>query len=208
MHEAWTALGLALIIAIVGARWLVRHVYTLRARTLTPLALRYLAPLMKRRDLTDEEFYRADGAGPAEVARRQAGLERLARIFRERYPESLAWAESIRDSFSYLRFTDANRVPFPFARFMRERLSPELDQPALPHHQLQRVPGLLRVRLLGPHDGDVGRHGRTVSPAIRSRHPGAALPRQGGNAPRLQHTEQVANPRELPDIAVRPRRLR
>jgi hypothetical protein len=65
-------------------------VYTLRARTLTPLALRYLAPLMKRRDLTDEEFYRADGAGPAEVARRQAGLERLARIFRERYPESLA----------------------------------------------------------------------------------------------------------------------
>src|SRR5262249_2846328 len=31
------------------------------------------------------------------------------------------WAESIRDGFSDLRFTDANRVPLAFAKVMRER---------------------------------------------------------------------------------------
>jgi glutamate-1-semialdehyde 2,1-aminomutase len=129
MMEAWTALIVIATAACVGiaaslsARWLMLRVVTLRARALTPLGLRYLARWVKRRDLSDEEFYRADGAGPREVERRRAGVERLTRLFRGRYPESLAWAESIRDSFSDLRFTDANRVPFPFARFMRERFN-------------------------------------------------------------------------------------
>jgi glutamate-1-semialdehyde 2,1-aminomutase len=129
MIDPWTALMWMAIVASVGVvaslavRWLVRRVVTLRAQALTPLGLRYLARWVKRRDLTDDEFYRADGAGPREVERRRAGIERLSRLFREQYPESLAWAESIRDSFSDLRFTDANRVPFPFARFMRERFN-------------------------------------------------------------------------------------
>ncbi len=36
---------------------------------------------------------------------------------------SIAWAEAFRDSFSDLRFTDANRVPLAFARVMRERFN-------------------------------------------------------------------------------------
>jgi glutamate-1-semialdehyde 2,1-aminomutase len=35
----------------------------------------------------------------------------------------MAWGEAIRERFSDLRFTDANRVPFPFVRFMRERFN-------------------------------------------------------------------------------------
>jgi len=129
MTDPWTALTwIAIvvscgIVASLAARWLARRVVTLRAQALTPLGLRYLARWVKRRDLSDEEFYRADGAGPREVERRRAGIERLSRLFRERYRRSLTWAESIRDSFSDLRFTDANRVPFPFARFMREHFN-------------------------------------------------------------------------------------
>ena len=126
MTDPWTTLTWIAavlscgIVASLAARGLARRVVTLRAQALTPLGLRHLARWVKRRDLSDEEFYRADGAGPREIQRRRAGIERLSRLFREQYRQSLTWAESIRDSFSDLRFTDANRVPFPFARFVRE----------------------------------------------------------------------------------------
>ena len=123
MTDTWVALVIALAVAGIATRWLIRQAVTLRAQALTPLGLRYLARWVKRRDLSDEEFYRADGAGPREVERRTAGIARLARLFRENCPQSLAWGDSIRDSFSDLRFTDANRVPFPFARFMREHFN-------------------------------------------------------------------------------------
>jgi glutamate-1-semialdehyde 2,1-aminomutase len=123
MSEAWTALIGTIVVVTLATRWLARHAVTLRARALTPIALRVLARWVKRNDLSDEAFYRADGAGPQEVERRQAAIARLTRLFGERYPESMSWADSIRDSFSDLRFTDANRVPFPFARFMRERFN-------------------------------------------------------------------------------------
>ena len=123
MTDMWVTLIIAVALASLATRWLVRRAVTLRAQALTPRGLRYLARWVKRRDLSDEEFYRADGAGPREVERRTAGIARLARQFRENYPQSVAWAESLRDSLSDLRFTDANRVPFPFARFMRERFN-------------------------------------------------------------------------------------
>src|SRR5262245_10012878 len=85
--------------------------------------LRVLARWVRRRDLSDAEFFRADGAGTCDVARREAGIARLARVLHERYPASIAWGERMRESFSDLRFTDANRVPFPFARFVREHFN-------------------------------------------------------------------------------------
>ena len=123
MNEAWTMMIPTVVLAILAVRWLRRTAVSLQARSLTPVALRLLARLVKRRDVSDEAFYRADGARPREVERRQAAIARLTRLFGERYPESTAWAESIRESFSDLRFTDANRVPFPFARFVREHFN-------------------------------------------------------------------------------------
>src|SRR5262249_23470229 len=129
MTDPWTTLTWIAavvscgIVVSLAARGLARRLVTLRAQALAPLALRHLAHWVQRRDLSDEEFYRADGAGPRDVQRRRAGIERLSRLFRERYRQSLTWADSIRDSFSDLRFTDANRVPFPFARFMREHFN-------------------------------------------------------------------------------------
>ena len=123
MSEAWTALIATIVIVTLAVHRLARQAVTLRARALTPMGLRLLARWVKRHDLSDEDFYRADGAGPEDVERRKAAIARLTRLFRERYPESLSWADSVRDSFSDLRFTDANRVPFPFARFMREHFN-------------------------------------------------------------------------------------
>jgi glutamate-1-semialdehyde 2,1-aminomutase len=96
---------------------------TLRARALTPTVLRALSRWVRTRYYSDAQFFRADGAGDSLAERRRAGIERLAAFFRARDPESTAWGERLRESFSDLRFTDANRVPFPFARYMHEHFS-------------------------------------------------------------------------------------
>jgi len=98
-------------------------VLTLRARALTPTVLRILSRWVRTHSYSDVEFFRADGAGDSLAERRRAGIERLAAHFSTRYPESTAWGERLRESFSDLRFTDANRVPFPFARYMHEHFN-------------------------------------------------------------------------------------
>ena len=50
-------------------------------------------------------------------------LERLATFFQDQHPRSVFWGNEIREGLSDLRFTDAGRVPFPFARVMREKFS-------------------------------------------------------------------------------------
>ena len=90
---------------------------------LTPALSRQLAWWVRPRSYSDDEFFLADGADERAVARRRAGINRLAHLFETQHPRSAAWGDAIRSSLSDLRFTDANRVPFPFARFMRERFS-------------------------------------------------------------------------------------
>ena len=96
---------------------------TLRARALTPLLLRWLARRVRTFHYGGEQFFDADGAGQALVARRRQGLAQLSGALRARYAASDAWSEALGESFSDLRFTDANRVPFPFAQVMRERFN-------------------------------------------------------------------------------------
>src|SRR5262249_12962602 len=67
---------------------------------------------------------------------------------------------------------------------------------------------LLRDGLLGPHDRHVGGPGRPVLAPDRPRRPGAALPRQGGDAARVQHPQQEPDPRRLPGDSPHPRRPR
>jgi glutamate-1-semialdehyde 2,1-aminomutase len=118
----WSVLALVtmLPLAMVAARRLAAVLATLRARALAPPLLRRLAPWVKARPYDDEGFFRADGAPDPWPARRRVALERLARRFGAEHPKSTAWSERLREGFSDLRFTDATRVPFPFARYMRE----------------------------------------------------------------------------------------
>ena len=91
---------------------------------LEPGAHPTLSRWVKARHYSDEEFFRADGAGEPWIERRRRGTRPPgARCSGTPSPVSIAWGEAIRDSFSDLRFTDANRVPFPFARVMRERFN-------------------------------------------------------------------------------------
>jgi glycosyltransferase involved in cell wall biosynthesis len=60
---------------------------------------------------------------PEWVVRRRDGLQELAATLRAKYSQSTAFGESVRESFSDLRFSDASRVPYPFARAMRDTFS-------------------------------------------------------------------------------------
>ena len=94
-------------------RWCVTTLLTLRSLALTPLLSRRLARWVRARDYDNERFFAADGAAEPWVARRKEALRQLAATFKTRYAESAAWGDAVRESFSDLRFTDANRVPVP-----------------------------------------------------------------------------------------------
>jgi glutamate-1-semialdehyde 2,1-aminomutase len=116
-------LVVGLAMAALGGRRIATALLTWRATAPMPALSRRLAGWVRPRSYSDDEFFRADGADDATVARRRAGIERLSARLRLAAPRSRAWGDEIRDGFSDLRFADANRVPFPFARFMRERFN-------------------------------------------------------------------------------------
>jgi glutamate-1-semialdehyde 2,1-aminomutase len=74
-------------------------------------------------DYSDDEFLRADGAAERWVEIRKLAIDRLAGFFQAQSAKSIAWGNEIRESFSDLRFTDANRVPFPFMRAVRDKFN-------------------------------------------------------------------------------------
>jgi len=113
--------GLAM--AALAGRRLATVLVTWGATAPMPTLSRRLAGWVRPRSYSDDDFFRADGADAATVARRRAGIDRLSGRLRLAGPRSRAWADAIRDGFSDLRFADANRVPFPFARFMREHFN-------------------------------------------------------------------------------------
>jgi glutamate-1-semialdehyde 2,1-aminomutase len=112
-----------LLLAVYTGRKLVRGLLTLPALALMPALSRKLSNWVKSRDYTEEEFLRADGAGQPWAARRKQALDGLANFLQTQHSQSIAWADAVCESFSDLRFTDANRVPFPFARVMREKFN-------------------------------------------------------------------------------------
>ena len=121
--DGWLLSGLflgALLITYAGRR-LIRTAVTLPALALLPVFSRWLSNWVKSRDYTEEEFLCVDGAGDSWIKRRREALDRLAIFLRGQNQRSITWANAIRESFSDLRFTDANRVPFPFMRVMREK---------------------------------------------------------------------------------------
>lgn len=83
---------------------------------------RLLARVIPFYEYKGEELFRCDGA-PSEVAeRRQAGFQRLARLFRERCPRSIAFGDEIESALSDVQLTNLYRVPFQFRNYVRESL--------------------------------------------------------------------------------------
>ena len=84
---------------------------------------RRVAGLVPFYEYDDDHLFRSDGA-PVEVARRRRdGFMRLAALYRERFAETARLTAEAEGSLSDLQFTDAYRVPFQYARFVRQHLA-------------------------------------------------------------------------------------
>src|SRR5215469_3182070 len=125
--ERYIQITLILLFAAVSLRFAIHRVMTgvltFRASAMMPTFSRYLSRWVKTLDYSERDVWGADGAGERWVQRRKDAIERLSTFFQQQCSRSIAWGNGIRDSFSDLRFTDANRVPFPFMRTMREKFS-------------------------------------------------------------------------------------
>lgn len=69
-----------------------------------------------------DRFFAADGAAEDVARRRQAGFDRLAALYRQRFARTLELTREVRPGLSDLQFTGSYRVPFPFAALVREQL--------------------------------------------------------------------------------------
>jgi glutamate-1-semialdehyde 2,1-aminomutase len=67
-------------------------------------------------------FFTVDGAPEEVAAKRRADFERLAALFRERSPRTLALTAEAAPYISDLQFTASYRVPFQFSRYARRHL--------------------------------------------------------------------------------------
>lgn len=70
----------------------------------------------------ERTLFDCDGA-PAEIAaRRRTGFERLAALYRARFPRTLEASAAVKPGVSDLQFTSRYRVPFPYSRAVQEHL--------------------------------------------------------------------------------------
>jgi glutamate-1-semialdehyde 2,1-aminomutase len=83
---------------------------------------RRIARWMPRIDYGSGEIFQVDGAPPEIAARREAAFLRLGHVFKARFPRGIELTARALPVVSDLQLTSVYRVPFPFSRFVRERL--------------------------------------------------------------------------------------
>jgi glutamate-1-semialdehyde 2,1-aminomutase len=71
---------------------------------------------------SDTAFFSSDSAPAGIEKKRREGFERLATLFRQRSPKTLALSEELEAGVSDLAFVNAHRVPFQYQRYVHERL--------------------------------------------------------------------------------------
>lgn len=114
--------SVGLSVALLTLRWIVRASRLLPALALVPLASRRLAPWISIRALTEPEMLGADRAPEAVVRRRKSGFDQLVTRLNAG-TEAADLTAVLKQGFSDIRFTDASRVPPPFAAVMRDRVN-------------------------------------------------------------------------------------
>jgi hypothetical protein len=97
------AVAAGLVAAVRAGRRAVDVLLTLRVTAWSAILARRLSRLVKARDYDAAAFFDADGAGEPWATRRRQGLDRLAQHLNARYPQTIAWSDGIRGSFSDLR---------------------------------------------------------------------------------------------------------
>lgn len=79
---------------------------------------RRAAKLLRYFEYSDGRFFSSDGAPDSIAERRRRGMENLVRDFEDNCPQTIAYARSLEDSISDVKFTANYRVPFPYRRFL------------------------------------------------------------------------------------------
>jgi glutamate-1-semialdehyde 2,1-aminomutase len=83
---------------------------------------RRLAKLLPFYEFDESEFFTADDA-PREIAQaRRSAFGRLADLYAQRFPKTVAASVKIERGVSDVQFTARYRVPFPFSSFVRRHL--------------------------------------------------------------------------------------
>lgn len=71
----------------------------------------------------EEEFFASDGAPVEIVKQRQRGMARLKKNIQKKFPTTTAFSQSLEDSISDVRFTNAYKVPFPYRTHLAKELT-------------------------------------------------------------------------------------
>ncbi len=83
---------------------------------------RRLAKLLPFYEFDESEFFNADDA-PREIGQaRRSAFMRLADLYAQRFPKTVAASAEIERNVSDVQFTARYRVPFPFSSFVRRHL--------------------------------------------------------------------------------------
>jgi glutamate-1-semialdehyde 2,1-aminomutase len=83
---------------------------------------RRLAALVPAYSYDESRFFTADGAPAAVAAERRADFDRLAALYRGRFPKTVALTKEAATVISDMQFTAAYRVPFRFSPMVRKHL--------------------------------------------------------------------------------------
>src|SRR5215471_6223051 len=126
MDETLIYIGFAAMAGAMALPRLMRRLELSRAKhpSLTGHArlARRIAALIPFYAYSEEKFFASDDAPDDVAARRRAGFERLARIYRERFPRTLRLTAEAEPAISDLQFTAAYRVPFQYREIVHRRL--------------------------------------------------------------------------------------
>ena len=129
MNEAATLSAIGAL-AVAGLAWTVPRaaqrleLSLAKHRSMTGHAriAKRVAALIPGYAYDEQRFFASDDAPSDVVARRRAGLARLADHFAAHCPQSLAMTARVRDGLSDLQFTSSYRVPFQYSPYLREHL--------------------------------------------------------------------------------------
>ncbi len=71
---------------------------------------------------SDTTFFSSDSAPPGIENKRREGFERLANLFRQRFPKTIALSAALETGISDLAFVNAHRVPFQYRQYVQDHL--------------------------------------------------------------------------------------
>ena len=156
----YSALALAALAALATALPMARRRLLLSAAKHPSLAghsrmAKRIAAQVPGYAYDEARFFGSDGAPAAVLAQRRDGLQRLAAIYRDRFPKSSAATADAADGLSDLQFTAAYRVPFQYSPYLRQHLRMPAFVAASAGVQVQDLDGNLLYDLSGSYGVNV-----------------------------------------------------